>query len=82
MGGILVSQDLSASYLPRLLAVKQRCHKVLLSSMLETTGITQGGRRHESDALRHGRKMHPSGQELLCTEELNQQLCDPKVEDL
>lgn len=55
---------------------------ILLSSVLVTTGITQGGRRHESDALRHGRKMHPSGQEFLCTGELNQQLCDPKVEDL
>lgn len=51
----------------------------LLNSVLVTAGITGGGRRHGSDALRHGRKMHPSDQELLCIGELNQQLCDPKI---
>lgn len=72
-GRILVSQDLSASYLPRLLPVEHRCHKVFLGSVLVTTGITQGGRRNESDASRYGRKMHPFGQEFLCTGEFNQQ---------
>lgn len=55
---------------------------MFLGSVLVTTGITQGDRRLESDALKHGTKMHPSGQEFLCTGELNQQLCDPKVEGL